>query len=409
MKNIYHEGKLINKAGVDRVVLSHVVLKKINWPVFKSALKVSKDIIYDAFNVRNRTHYVTKEFNVFHYMSITDERIGHLTFGANPKQYGCIEFSPSNKRGGINLVNFTRTEFIEFLEDIKIYLDENYGLEVLFLKGKPKQMELNATFALTYPFNDYYRPLSVLFANMPFLKKLHEHSKDAAEEKELGTYEVENNQITVIAYNKSLQMRIVLKQKEGIHIYDDNGELIESDMIRFEFKLKSAKVCKKWIEGLNTVDTLTEDMINNAFERLIKHYFLFPLIRWNVDNKHYLKQKVKKYLKNEKQGYKWRGKLLTELRNEELKYRKVKLLSIEDLNEVIEGFADKSGHKGRRKISKDFSGFSNNDVFLQRDREKLNEIVEDLMCYIHKDVSELRDALNGSTRDRLKALLEKGL
>ena len=48
-------------------------------------------------------------------------------------------------------------------------------------------------------------------------------------------------------------------------------------------------------------------------------------------------------------------------------------------------------------------------MFLQRDREKLNEIVEDLMCYIHKDVSELRDALNGSTRDKLKALLDKGL
>lgn len=29
MKNIYHEGKLINKAGVDRVVLSHVELKKL--------------------------------------------------------------------------------------------------------------------------------------------------------------------------------------------------------------------------------------------------------------------------------------------------------------------------------------------------------------------------------------------
>lgn len=28
MLKIYHEGELINKAGVDRVVLSHVVLSK---------------------------------------------------------------------------------------------------------------------------------------------------------------------------------------------------------------------------------------------------------------------------------------------------------------------------------------------------------------------------------------------
>lgn len=60
MKNIYHEGKLINKAGVDRVVLSHVELKKINWPVFKKAITASSDIIYDAFRSANRTYYVKK-------------------------------------------------------------------------------------------------------------------------------------------------------------------------------------------------------------------------------------------------------------------------------------------------------------------------------------------------------------
>lgn len=58
MKNIYHEGKLINKAGVDRVVLSHVELKKINWPVFKKAITALSDIIYDAFRSANRTYYV---------------------------------------------------------------------------------------------------------------------------------------------------------------------------------------------------------------------------------------------------------------------------------------------------------------------------------------------------------------
>lgn len=72
MKNIYHEGKLINKAGVDRVVLSHVELKKINWPVFKKAITASSDIIYDAFRSANRTYYVTEGGDRLHYMTITD-------------------------------------------------------------------------------------------------------------------------------------------------------------------------------------------------------------------------------------------------------------------------------------------------------------------------------------------------
>ena len=83
MKNIYHEGKLINKAGVDRVVLSHVELKKINWPVFKKAITASSDIIYDAFRSANRTYYVTEGGDRLHYMTITDPEVGHLNFGAN--------------------------------------------------------------------------------------------------------------------------------------------------------------------------------------------------------------------------------------------------------------------------------------------------------------------------------------
>lgn len=120
MKNIYHEGKLINKAGVDRVVLSHVELKKINWPVFKKAITALSDIIYDAFRSANRTYYVTEGGDRLHYMTITDPEVGHLNFGANPKKYGIIEFSPANKNNGINIVNFDGKELMEYLQFIML-------------------------------------------------------------------------------------------------------------------------------------------------------------------------------------------------------------------------------------------------------------------------------------------------
>lgn len=170
MKNIYHEGKLINKAGVDRVVLSHVELKKINWPVFKKAITALSDIIYDAFRSANRTYYVTEGGDRLHYMTITDPEVGHLNFGANPKKYGIIEFSPANKNNGINIVNFDGKELMEYLALIKVILSDRYGLEVSFTNCTLKEVELNVTFALNHPYDDYYRALSVLFSDIMCLK-----------------------------------------------------------------------------------------------------------------------------------------------------------------------------------------------------------------------------------------------
>lgn len=242
MKNIYHEGKLINKAGVDRVVLSHVELKKINWPVFKKAITASSDIIYDAFRSANRTYYVTEGGDRLHYMTITDPEVGHLNFGANPKKYGIIEFSPANKNNGINIVNFDGKELMEYLAHIKVILSDRYGLEVSFTNCTLKEVELNVTFALNHPYDDYYRALSVLFSDMPYLKKQCEYTGKENKEKQLQSCSAFNKQLSVTAYNKSVEMAIALKRKEEIHITDENGVLIESDLMRVEFKLKTAEV-----------------------------------------------------------------------------------------------------------------------------------------------------------------------
>lgn len=327
MKNIYHEGKLINKAGVDRVVLSHVELKKINWPVFKKAITASSDIIYDAFRSANRTYYVTEGGDRLHYMTITDPKVGHLNFGANPKKYGIIEFSPANKNNGINIVNFDGKELMEYLAHIKVILSDRYGLEVSFTNCTLKEVELNVTFALNHPYDDYYRALSVLFSDMPYLKKQCEYTGKENKEKQLQSCSAFNKQLSVTAYNKSVEMAIALKRKEEIHITDENGVLIESDLMRVEFKLKTAEVCKKWFDGLNTFGDLKEEMIDKAFEKLVNYYLLFPLVKWETENARYLKRTVKDFIKNSGRGYGWKTKLLTDLRNEELKEREVKLLA----------------------------------------------------------------------------------
>ena len=376
--NIYFEEKLINKAGVDRLVFSHVELIEINRSILHSAVTESSNLIFDDLKVYNRTHYVTNNGDRFHHMRISDPEIGTLTFGANPQKYGIWEFSPCNFRDGNNLVNFSSRELIDYLEYAAKLLNERFGLVISFFNSILKEIELNTTFALRYAFSDYYRPLSVLFLRMPYLKKQCEYSGTENKGKKLHSCSTFNKQISVTAYNKSLEMAVNLKSKERILVYDEDGVIVDSDLMRVEFKLKTAEICKKWLPDLHTIEDLSDEMIYKAFRDLVEHYIFTPLEKWGKENKQYLNRLVKPCVKNSKKGYNWKSKLLMELKNKELKEREVKLLDVRDLNLVISNYTDRSGHKGRLLLKEDFTGFANNDVFLQNDREKLNEIVESL-------------------------------
>lgn len=63
--NIYFEEKLINKAGVDRLVFSHVELIEINRSILHSAVTESSNLIFDDLKVYNRTYYVTNNGDRF--------------------------------------------------------------------------------------------------------------------------------------------------------------------------------------------------------------------------------------------------------------------------------------------------------------------------------------------------------
>lgn len=376
----------INRAGVDRVVLIHVNLKKIYWDVFEEALSTSRDIVFDDYQSWNRTCYCTEEGDKFHYLNISDSKIGRMSFGANPQRFGTWEFSPKNSELRTNIVNFSGDDFIAYLEKTRDLVLKKYGLEVTFTACRLKEIELNTTFALEYSFSDYYRALNVLFSRMPYLRKKYEYSGAEKKEKKLQSISEFNNQISVTAYNKGLEMEINFKTDEKKMIMTQKGENIKSDLMRVEFKLKTAEICSKWFKDLNVMGDFKCKMIDEAFSFLLNYYFFEPLKKWETDNRRYLKRLVRNYLNNAKKGFQWKTKLLTELRNDELKTREVKLLDIEDLNIVIASYSDKRGHKERLLLKDGFSGFATNDVFLSGTRQKLMEIVESLKASIKDSV-----------------------
>lgn len=56
-KNIYYEGELINRVGIDRIVLNHVELIGINREVLSSVKKSIGNLIFDDFSTKTRTYY----------------------------------------------------------------------------------------------------------------------------------------------------------------------------------------------------------------------------------------------------------------------------------------------------------------------------------------------------------------
>lgn len=147
-RRIYYDGALINKIGIDRIVIKKVVLKEINAEKLDTALTCCA-IHYDKVIVEGRQFYLTEKDNKFNYLKIDDNELGTLTFGVKNKQYGIYQFSPKEMWGGTNLVNYSAKEIHEFIEDAKIKLKDKYGLEVDFDDSEIREIELNTTFATT--------------------------------------------------------------------------------------------------------------------------------------------------------------------------------------------------------------------------------------------------------------------
>lgn len=214
-RRIYYDGALINKIGIDRIVIKKVVLKEINAEKLDTALTCCA-IHYDKVIVEGRQFYLTEKDNKFNYLKIDDNELGTLTFGVKNKQYGIYQFSPKEMWGGTNLVNYSAKEIHEFIEDAKIKLKDKYGLEVDFDDSEIREIELNTTFATKHKFSAYRRAITVMLFIMPYLKK-----DDVRSEKYRKTEEKLISSETV--YNKQLFYRPfdALKATRPVVIIDE--------------------------------------------------------------------------------------------------------------------------------------------------------------------------------------------
>lgn len=372
-RRIYYDGALINKIGIDRIVIKKVVLKEINAEKLDTALTCCA-IHYDKVIVEGRQFYLTEKDNKFNYLKIDDNELGTLTFGVKNKQYGIYQFSPKEMWGGTNLVNYSAKEIHEFIEDAKIKLKDKYGLEVDFDDSEIREIELNTTFATKHKFSAYRRAITVMLFIMPYLKKDDVRSEKyrKTEEKLISSETVYNKQLSICVYNKTKEMELAIKRTGEMLVYDDNGVIVENDLMRIEAKIKTPDSVTKRFHGKKRLQDLDDTLITQVFEEIFKYYFEDPYERWKKKNKDNLRKIVRQEMKETRN---WKIGVLDELRNLEQLTCIPVLLEMNDLYDIIDEFPDPSRHVGRRK-----RGFKlrKNDVFLECDHQKYIEILENV-------------------------------
>lgn len=370
-RNIYYENALINKVGIDRLVLKKVILRKIDEEVLKKAL-IRCAIRYDNELIEGRQFYTTDSGEKFCFLKIDDNELGTLTFGVKNDRYGIYQLSPKEMWDDTNLVNFSALEIHAFIAVTTIKLKEKYGLDVDFDWAEIREIELNTTFATKYKFSAYRRAIAVMLFIMPYLKKddVRSEKYKRIDEKLISSETVYNKQLSICVYNKTKEMELAIKRTGEMLVYDDNGVIVENDLMRIEAKIKTPDSVTKRFHGKKRLQVLDDTLITQVFEEIFKYYFEDPYERWKKKNKENLRKIVRQEMKETRN---WKMGVLAELRNLEQLTCIPVLLEMNDLYDIIDEFPDPSRHVGRRK-----RGFKlrKNDVFLEGDHQKYIEILE---------------------------------
>lgn len=370
-RNIYFENELINKVGIDRIVLKKVILRKIDEEVLEKAL-IRCAIRYDNELIDGRQFYTTDCGEKFCFLKIDDNELGTLNFGVKNDRYGIYQFSPKEMWNDTNLMNFSALEMHAFIAIAAIKFKEKYGLDVDFDWAEIREIELNTTFATKHKFSAYRRAITVMLFIMPYLKKDDVRSEKyrKPEEKLISSETVYNKQLSICVYNKTKEMELSIKRTGEMLVYDDNGVIVDNDLMRIEAKIKTPDSVAKRFHGKKRLQDLDDTLITQVFEEIFKYYFEDPYERWKKKNKENLRKIVRQEMKENRN---WKIGVLEELRNLEQLTSIPVLLEMNDLYDIIDEFPDPSRHVGRRK-----RGFKlrKNDVFLECDHQKYIEILE---------------------------------
>ena len=289
--------------------------------------------------------------------------------------YGTLQTSVENK-GFANLNCYTVEEYRKRLEQIKGLIEEK-GIHIDISNPIVSKLEINRTFEIDHEMSAYERVLDLLMSLLPANARLTTTSEWANKEKgniNRNTYYATSKRkstskccISIKWYNKTKE----LKSQYQI--------IFEQNYIRLEFTLIGARKIKKEL-GKNRFNELTDDIINNWFNKKVEEWIRKPVVKWRKEQHKKVLQIMRECKKAD--GYKWVNKCITRLLNEEISTRTGHKPLILDVEEVIPLVNELYPNGDKRKKTKAaFRRIAKEDAsnIANRDDLKLQELLNKLL------------------------------
>lgn len=322
--------------------------------------------------------YETEYGERFSYLKILNDKwIHQLKAGVTGfgKQYVNLQMGIYNEYIG-NLVCNTVDEYHSQLKKVKKYLIEKYGILASFRLSEIKSIELNRTFEIEHPFEDYHRVLKLLIDEMPNMNIVSffgQTSKDRKcfDEKieKIGTYSA-----------WSSKKKSKSKQYKKITFYDKGNQVkvsVQDNLMRVELMIKGSKNIRSAF-GTDYFYDLRQDKIDKYFDEQIQKMIVAPIEKWKVNRNRYVLKLIKEEYEKEVNNS-WQVNILRRLMNKEVEENKPCILGIEELCSLVDRYKWLK-RKSRIKSNLRVQAAKYEKVFCNGDDLKLQEIIDKLLA-----------------------------
>lgn len=310
-------------------------------------------------------NYLLKDGSSFRWLKIKDNKVfGTLCAGTKKtksikQDFSRIDILIGNVESS-NLHNKTVEEYKRIVDVTFNYLYEEYGIWADIDNIRFSEMEINCTFPIQYEFRKYHRILKLMMYNLP------QSYKKVGQVQGVNKNACRLEAETFYRGNASMEVKIYDKKKqlEQVRHY-----ISEDNIMRIELILKTAQKIRE-VFGSTHVSLLTDEKMTLFYFQQFERLFEKPYRKWQTENGRNLKELVIQCQSQSRIN--WKSRLLGECSNKEQNDQIPLLLDINDLLKQIKNL-DKSGHYSR-VVPGLMEQCKTNDVYLQKDAEKMEEI-----------------------------------
>lgn len=352
------------QALLDKCSFSNVL---VNW--------IEEESIEKLMNSKQLTTMVNRDGEIFYFVKLKNIKNGYY-FKSGYREmvgnYGNLDTNIVN-RGFGNLNGYNVEKYNKHIEDVKKNLMEENGINIDIDVLKMEKIEINKTFQIDGEMPQYERVFNLLMALLPANTKLKTQVVYSNKNKD----NIDKNTFYATSKSKSkskcyTEVKWYNKTEE---LKENYSIILNENYVRLEFTIYGARKIKDELKT-NCFAELTDQKINEWFEKKVKRLITEPVKKWKLEQQ----KKILKIMKSCKtqEGYKWVGRCLSQIMNEEIEPRKGHkplLLDVEELIPLVNQIYP-NGNK-RKRTKKAFRRAAQEDAWnlMKRDDLKLEEIL----------------------------------